>query len=135
MSAFHRAGRTRINAFPVDERYLFKHYFEGGQVFDRLRRYYNNQQYRFEIPAGDFDEIRAFLEDNGYALVVVDSPETFAVVVRQYTGHPENIFKDSVAHRSVDGYNCFLMTDREAVQRAIDAGATAFDGTDLELPF
>ncbi|MDX1746761.1 MAG: hypothetical protein R3324_12545 [Halobacteriales archaeon] len=135
MSGFHRAGLERVNAFPIGERYLFKHYFEGRGVFDRLREYYNNQQYRFEVPAPDFEDLQAFLANEGYALVEVETPEAFAVVVRQYTAHPDNIFKDSVLHRPVGDYNCFLMTDREAVDRAVDEGARRLTATDLERPF
>lgn len=135
MAGFRRAGDEPVNAFAVDETYLFKHYFEGDEVFDRLKTYYNNQQYRFEVPPDDLDEIRRFLAEHGYGLVVVDVPEAFVVVVRKYTGHPDNIFKESVIQRSVDGYNCFLMTDQDAVDRAVEAGATRLAETGLENPF
>lgn len=128
-------GTERVNAFPVEERYLFKHYFEGEAVFERLRRYYDNTQYRFEVPEGRFPILRAFLADRGYDLVVVDDPGDYAVVVRKYTAHPDDIFKDSVLQRSVDGYNCFLLTDAEAVERAVDEGAVPLSATDLERPF
>lgn len=57
---FHRAGDERINVFEVDETCLFKHYFDGKGVFNHLRRYYNNQQYRFEVPTKDFEELPPF---------------------------------------------------------------------------
>lgn len=133
--AFRRAGHEPVNAFPVGGAYLFKHYFEGDAVFRRLRRYYNNAQYRFEVPPDDFDEVRSFLADHGYGLVVVDELDPFVVVVLKYTSHPDNIFKESVIHRGVPDYNCFLMTDREAVERAVEAGATRLEATGLENPF
>ena len=43
MASFHRASHERVNIFVVDETHLFKHYFDGEGIFDRLRRYYNNQ--------------------------------------------------------------------------------------------
>lgn len=135
MAEFHRAGHERVNVFPVEERYLFKHYFEGEDVFDRLKQYYNNQQYRFEVPPSDFENLQEFLVSHGYALVVVDAVEEFVVVVRKYTQHPENIFKDSVMHRSTGDFNCFLMTDQEAVDRAIDAGAIRLTTAAVENPF
>lgn len=61
--------------------------------------------------------------------------EEFAVVVKKYTEHPENIFKQSVIHRSVDGYNGFLMTDQAAVDRATREGAIRLTETDFENPF
>lgn len=135
MSGFRRADREQVNVFELEEAYLFKHYFEGPDVFERLKPYYNPHQYRFEVPHDEFEAIREFLDDHGYGLVVVDAPEAFAVVVRKYTEHPENIFKDSVLHRSVDGFNCFLMTDQAAVEEALGAGATRLTATDLENPF
>jgi len=135
MAAFRRAGQEQINVFEVDETYLFKHYFDGDEVFDRLKQYYNNQQYRFEVPPDEFEDLQSFLAEYGYGLVVVDVIEEFVVVVEKYTTHPENIFKASVIHRSVDGYNCFLMTDQAAVEQATREHATRLTETDLSHPF
>ena len=42
MAEFRRAGHEQVNVFEVDESYLFKHYFDSEEVFDRLKRHYNN---------------------------------------------------------------------------------------------
>lgn len=125
----------QINVFKIDETYLFKHYFEGEDVFDRLKPFYNHTQYRFEVPVNEFEQLRVFLSDQGYDLVVVETPTKFVVVVKKYTAHPENIFKDSVVQRSANGYNCFLLTDQYAVAEAISQGATRFSDADLPNPF
>jgi hypothetical protein len=135
MAAFRRAGNEQVNVFDVDGLYLFKHYFEGDDVFDQLKPYYNNQQYRFEIPPKDFNWLRVFLDGHGYGLVVVDALNAFVVVVTKYTDHPDNIFKASVIQRSVDDYNYFLMTDQVAVEQAVHEGAARLTDTDLENPF
>ena len=135
MAEFRRAGDEQVNVFEVDETYLFKHYFDGEEVFDRLKRYYNHQHYRFEVPADAFEDLRSLLAEHGYGLVVVDATPEFAVVVKKYTQHPENIFKGSVIHRSVDGYNCFLMSDQAAVDRATREGAIRLTNTDFGNPF
>lgn len=135
MAPSRPSGAGRVNVFEVDERYLFKHYFEGDDVFDYLKPYYNNQQYRFEVPPEEFESLQSFLGTCGYDLVVVDTIEAFVVAVEKYTAHPENIFKSSVIQRSVDGYNCFLLTDRAAVERATRDHAVAITDTDLEAPF
>jgi hypothetical protein len=135
MAAFRRAGQEQVNVFEVDETYLFKHYFDGDEVFDRLKQYYNNQQYRFEVPPDEFEDLQSFLAEYGYGLVVVDVIEEFVVVVEKYTTHPENIFKASVIHRSVDGYNCFLMTDQAAVEQATRKHAARLTETELQQPF
>lgn len=128
---FRRASQERVNVFPVGERYLFKHYFDQDEIFDRLRRYYDNQQYRFEVPEDDFDEIKAFLGEFGYGLVVVDAVEAFAVAVRKYTEHPENIFNDSVLQRSEGDYNVFVLKDQAAVEQAELQGATRLSEADV----
>ena len=135
MAEFRRAGDEQVTVFEVDEAYLFKHYFDDEDVFDCLKHYYNNQHYRFEAPAAKFETLRSFLADHGYGLVVIDAVAEFVVVVKKYTNHPENIFKQSVIHRSVDGYNGFLMTDQAAVDRATREGAIRLTESDLENPF
>jgi hypothetical protein len=135
MAEFRRASDERVNVFEVDGLYLFKHYFDSETVFDRLKRYYNNQQYRFEVPPAEFVELQSFLERHGYGLVLVDELAVFVVVVRQYTSHPDNIFKASVVQRSVDGYNCFLLKDHSAVERAVEDGATRLEDADVPNPF
>ena len=104
-------------------------------MFDRLKQYYNNQQYRFEVPPDEFEDLRSFLEKHGYGLVVVDVLEAFVVVVKKYRVHPDNIFKASVIQRTVDGYNCFLLTDQAAVEQAVQDGATRVTETDVPNPF
>lgn len=135
MVGFHRASREPVNVFEVDGQFLFRHYFSGEEVFDRLKRYYDGNQYRFEVPASDLGPVREFLADHGYDLVDVETTAEFVVVVRQYTAHPENIFKDSVIQRSREGHNFFLMTDRDAVDRAVAAGARRLSETGFDDPF
>jgi len=135
MAAFRRAGDEQVNVFEIDETYLFKQYFDDEDVFDRLKPYYNNQQYRFEVPPDEFEDLRSFLTEYGYGLAVVDVIEEFVVVVEKYTAHPENIFKESVIQRSIDGYNCFLMTDQTAVEQATREHATRLAETELDHPF
>lgn len=135
MAGFSRAGNERVNAFPVDDNYLVKHYFETDDVFHRLKRYYNNHQYRFEIPVEEFTDVRSFLENYGYDLIEVELIDEYIVVVKKYTDHPDNIFKISVMQRSVDNYNCFLIKDKASVEQMCNSGAVQFGKTDLENPF
>lgn len=135
-AGFRRANSERVNVFPVSDRYLFKHYFDEDSVFDRLKRYYNKHQYRFEVPEQEYPEVRTFLQDYGYGLVTVAAVEAFVVVVEKYSEHPENIFKESVIQRSKENYNCFLMTGQDAVDHAVETGhARKLADTALENPF
>lgn len=129
--AFHPAGHQRVNVFPVDERYLFKHFFDEDEVFAKLKRYYDEYEYRFEVPAERFEHIRDFLTDHGYAPTVVDSPDPFVVVKRKYTDHPEVLFRGSVLHRSVGNFNCFVMKDSDTVEEALERGAKRLADTDV----
>jgi len=133
MGAGTAAGRESVNAFPVREVLLFKHYFEGEAVFDRLKPYYNGSQYRFEVDVAKFDSVRRFLRDHGYDVSVVDRPERYWVVVRQYTAHPDDIFKQSVRQERAEGYNCFLLTDQDAVETAVSRGGTRLTSMPFSL--
>lgn len=133
MAEFHRAGRERVNVFPVGEAYLFRHYL-SEDAFAELRRYYERYEYRFSVPAGRFDAVAATLERHGYEPVVVDSFEPYAVVKRKYSNHPDVLFSAAVFHRSVGRFNCFVLKDRESVERAVRGGATPIAEADVELP-
>lgn len=124
-----------VPVFDLGDTHVFKHYFRSDPVFHKLKHYYNNQQYRFEVPTAEMDDIRAFLKEYGYTFDVVRDTDPLVVVVRKYTSHPENIFKDSVMHRGRDGNNFFLMTDQIAVAEAVDGGAVRVTDTALANPF
>ena len=133
MPAATAAALEPVNAFPIDGTVLFKHYFDGDDVFARLRPYYNGNQYRFEVPVGEFDSLRRDLREHGYDVRLVDDPDEFYVLVRQYTAHPDGIFKDSVRHASTGGYNVFLMKDEAAVEAAVAGGARRLTAEPLSV--
>jgi hypothetical protein len=122
----------RITVFRIDDEYLFSHYFEREDVFDSLREYYNEDEYRFEIPAEDFDTVSAQLEDEYYDPVVVEDLEPYCVVKEQYTEHAE-ILKQSVLNWERRSHLFFLMKDELAVKDAVERGATPIEETDLVL--
>lgn len=71
-----------VFVFEIGEQFLFRHYFQGRDVFKRMQRYYNQRKYRFEVPPDRFDEVKSFLDDYGYTLVIVEETDTFVVVVK-----------------------------------------------------
>lgn len=135
MAGFRRATEEVVHVFEVDGRYLFKQYFDDEAVFARLREFYDQQHYRFDVPPQRFDDVRDVLGEHGYGLVEVDPLDEFVVVVRQYTAHPDDIFKSAVCQRRKDRFNFFVLTDLDAVERATAGGATRLAETDLEHPF
>lgn len=133
MAGFRRTNQEQVNAFKINNQYLFKHYFEGDEIFARLRKHYNHNQYRFEVLVEDFEEIKSFLADHGYGLTTVHAVEEYVVVVRKYTEHPGNIFKQSVIQQSIPKYNCFLMTTQSAVEGAVSKTSTAKPLTETKI--
>lgn len=133
MAAFHRAGRERVTVFPVGDAFLFRHYL-SEDAFAELGEYYDRSEYRFSVPVRRWGRARATLERHGYEPVVVDSLEPYTVLKRKYSEHPDVLFSAAVAHRSVGRFNCFVLKDRESVERAVEGGATPIGETDLEVP-
>jgi hypothetical protein len=127
--------RERINLFAVDDRYLFKQYFEEDDLFAELRRYYNEDDYRFEVPQERFDEIRNILQEYFYDPVVVDEPEQFCVVYPKYSDHPDVLFKASVLQRSTGDHHVFLMKDELSVDQAVNNGAERLSDASVDSPF
>lgn len=112
-----------VNAFPIGEVVLVRHYFEREAAFGILREYYDPRSYRFEIPRGEFRRVATRLATHGYDLQPVEDVERFAVAVRKYSEHPDGIFEDSVVRFSADEYNVFVMRDDAGVRAAVDDGA------------
>ncbi len=125
-------SREPIYVFKIDGEYLFSHYFHQTDIFSELSEYYNDDEYRFEIPEDDFPRVLELLEENHYKPIRVDDIEEFAVVKEQYTKH-KDILHNSVIHWSRDGYNFFVMQTPQAVERAVEHGATRLEEIELVL--
>lgn len=126
------ADTERINVFAIDDEYLFSHYFDRTDLFEALREYYNDDAYRFEVPAEEFDGVRDLLAEAYFDLVVIDDPEPYCVVKEQYTEHAE-ILRNSVLTWDRRGYRFFIMTDELAVREALERGAERLADTDFVL--
>lgn len=116
--------------FEVADEYLFAHYFDRTDVFEDLREYYDEDAYRFAVPAEEFDAVRDRLEEAFYDPVVVTDPEPYCVVIGKYEEHAE-ILKRSVANWERDGHRFFLMQDDLAAREAVERGATPVAETDF----
>lgn len=81
------------------------------------------------------DAVKDLLAGHGYGLVAVEATEPFVVVVEQYTDHPRNVREECILERSLDGHNCFLMPDRERIEKMVMRGATLLAESDVENPF
>lgn len=122
----------RINVFEIDDQYLFKYYFDRTDLFEEFREYYNDEEYRFEIPAEEFDAIRERLAEEYFDPVIVEDLESFCVVKEKYTEHAE-ILKNSVANWERRGHLFFLMKDELSVKEALERGADRLEETEFVL--
>lgn len=124
--------REPINIFAVNDQYLFKHYFEEDDAFAVLRPYYNEDDYRFEVPQDAFEDVQEDLKAHFYEPVIIRDLEPFCVVYPKYTDHPSVLFKASVLQRSHGETHIFLMKDQLSAEQAIDRGATALADVDID---
>jgi len=126
---------TEVNAFPMRDVLLVRHYFEGDGAFGVLEPYYDQRAYRFEVPQSELPAVQEGLAEFGYRLRVVDYLAPLAVVVRKYTRHPESVFEDAVAEFSNAEFNVFLLKDEAAVENAVRGGATRLVDAPVEVRF
>lgn len=70
-----------ITVFEIGDTYIFKEYFDENQLFKELKKYYNEDKYRFEISDSDLEQVRQTLEKYYYELEVADSVDDYCVVV------------------------------------------------------
>jgi hypothetical protein len=116
--------------FRVGDEYLFSEYIETEAVFADLREYYNETEYRFEVPTDAFETVCGRLEDAYFSPVEVTDLEPYCVVVETYDEHAA-ILKQSVATWERRGHRFFLMESDLAVKDAVERGATRIEETDL----
>lgn len=121
-----------ILIFLAGEEYLFKEYIDQQALFDSLQPYYNGDEYRFEVPAAEFEAVSQQLREYGYDPRVVEDLEPYCVVKEQYTDHAD-ILRNAIAHWQRRGHNFFLLEDELAVKAALEAGATMVAETDLAM--
>jgi hypothetical protein len=124
--------REEITVFHVDDDYLFSHYFDRTDVFEDLKEYYRDEEYRFEVPDEAFESVRERLREAYYEPVVVEDLEPYCVVTGKYDEHA-NILRESVANWERREHRFFLMQSDLAVKEAIEAGATPVAETEFAL--
>lgn len=117
-----------LAVFHVDEAYYFAHYFENEDLFGRLREYYDGEQYRFEVPEAEWDEVEETLWEFYYEPRVIEDVEPYCVVTGKYDEHAD-ILRESVLTWERRGHRFFVMKTELAVDAAIEAGATPIEET------
>lgn len=113
----------KITAFEVGGAILFKEYIGQDELFDQLRKYYNLDKYRFEIPEEELDEVRQIIDRYYYELSVVDNLGQYCVVAGEDSNTKE-LFKMSVMRIPRNGREIYVMKDSISVKQAVERGAT-----------
>lgn len=129
MSGFD-TGPEELVIFEVGGEYLFSQYFGATDLFEELSGYYNDTEYRFEVPEAEFDAVQERLEDAYYEPVIVSDLEPYCVVIDKYDEHAE-ILKRAVATWHRRGKRFFLLQDSLAVKEALKRGAERIGDTDF----
>lgn len=109
-------------AFEVDGTYLFKQYFDRGNVFDNLESYYNNDKYRFEVLERELPGVQQILDEYFFDLRIEDDLYNYCVVMEHGEDYSD-VLRNSVLTRCRGSTIVFLMKDRLSVEQAVEQGA------------
>lgn len=112
-----------INLFYIRKKYYFKQYFDRREIFEDLRDYYNELEYRFEVDEEDLDEVTEILNSYGYEVNLVEEEEVpdYAVVINKYEKHGDYL-KNSVETIELDDEKAMVMKNMVAKEEALTIG-------------
>lgn len=127
------ADREQITVFKLGDTYVFKQYFDREGLFDGLRRYYNETEYRFEVPDTAFSEVEDLLQEYFYEPDPVAELEPFCVVAPRDTDQPDVLYKTAVLRYSHRDSHVFLLKDQVSVEQAVHAGAERLADADIDI--
>lgn len=120
--------RKHITIFKVGKLWVFKQFFENGELFNVLLDYYNKDQYRFEFKStGARNNALKILERNGFDYDLVEDLQGYVVQLPKNIKYAQ-ILKNSVASKETASERIFLMKDLVAVEEAVGLGAKIVEG-------
>lgn len=125
------ADTRSINAFRVGNEYVFKHRFPED-VYDELRRFYNAEEYRFDVPVEDIHLVERLLKANAYDLKLIEDVEEYCVVRSKGEEQQKRLFERTVLRRSTRYHHAYLLKDQAAVEEAVYHGAERLIDTELD---
>lgn len=130
-----RGKRKReFNAFRVGDTYVFKHHF-GPDIFEELRPYYDDEEYRFAVPQVDMPEVERLLAANFYDVALVEDAEEYCVARAKDEDQPRHLFEKSVLRKSTRYHHVYLLVDLAAVEEAVYHGAVPLAEVEVEEVF
>ena len=120
-----------ITVFKIGSRYLFTTYFEEEPLYNHLKKYYNNDKYRFEIPEEDLNQVRQILDEFYYKLTIEDNLEDYLVAVDK-EADSSSILRNSVMREHQGHHEIYVMKDKLSVKQAIEDGATEIKKSEVD---
>lgn len=127
MPRFDIEHRT-INAFAIDDIILFKAFFDDDELYSQLEKCYNSDNYRYEVPEGDAEQVEQLLEEFYYELTYQDRFDPFITVAEKGID-TTNILRNAVHHQTRKQHHIFLMKDAASVEQAIEQGSKCPENT------
>jgi hypothetical protein len=118
--------REKINIFKIGRVWCFKHFFDDKELFKELYKYYNSDQYRFEMPTvGERNKIIKCLERKGFELALIEDLSNYTVTLEIFKKYAL-ILRNSIDHNVKGNIRIFVMNDLVSVEEAIAAGAKKY---------
>lgn len=113
--------KEQINIFELNDLYLFSHYFENKVLYNQLKGWCVEHQYRFEVPTDEIDQIK-ILSQGFFDPVIIEDPTPYYVAIHNELEY-KNILINSVLNWAGGNQRYFLMKDQLSVETAIEKGA------------
>ena len=118
--------REKINLFKIGRVWCFKHFFDDKELFRELYEYYNQDQYRFELPTvGERNKIIKYLERKGFEIALIEDLSNYTVTLEIFKKYAP-LLRNSIDHIVKGNIRIFVMNDMAAVEEAIAAGAKKY---------
>ena len=115
-------------AFEVYGTYLFKQYFDRGDVLDALDSYYIRNKYWSEVEEGELDKMKQILDEYLYDLQIADELEKFCVLMEQGVDYSD-VLRNAVLTKRRGDHFVFLMKDQLSMEQAEKMGARRLSET------
>lgn len=112
-----------INIFKIGNLWCFKYFFNDGEIFRKLNKYYNKRKYRFEVKnLEDLKWTKKYLESKGFGVSCVSDSSDYNVQISKSKKYAA-ILKNSIERYERGLAIIFIMKDLASVNDAIREGA------------
>jgi hypothetical protein len=120
--------RIKINIFKIGGLWRFKYFFGDRKIFDELSKYYNQEEYRFELKnVGERNKVIKYFDEKEFNFDIIEDPSEYTVKIdvgvnigrKKYV----SMLKNSIDHSRRGMDRIFIMKDLTSVEEAVLEGA------------